>query len=388
MQKTLNNIYKAGLKFLSPSTLEETYSIIVKEAMQIFKTQYGSIFLEVNGVLERVYASDPLLYGMKIRKRGYTYRAFKSMHPSVHSVHKIGQIQPNLYMVGIKNIIYVPLSYEKKRLGVITLDSKEKVVLSDDDLNILKIYGSLASLAIKKTQHYFETKQALEIRDYFISAAAHELRTPLTSIHGYTQLLQSRLSKKDTVEKKWADQLLQETNRLTFLVKELLEVNRIRAGKSEYVWSESSMSDIVQRAVNRIQYHYPDHVVALNSVLKEEEEGYIVGDYDRLLQAVYNIIENAAEYSSVGSEIMINLESTKKNVVVKIKDEGIGISQSELGKVFDSYKYRSRSREKGMGIGLYLVRHIIEKHHGVIDIKSKVNKGTVVTVKLPKIAKV
>src|SRR5690606_7915517 len=117
------------------------------------------------------------------------------------------------------------------------------------ETDILKLFGSFASLAIKKNELYEETKNALEVRDMFISLASHELRTPLTSINGYIQLLHSRKDKLGHSESKWINELYEESKRLTNLVRELLEVNRIKQGQLQFILRETKFSDIVTSAI-------------------------------------------------------------------------------------------------------------------------------------------
>lgn len=390
MEKTLEKIYNTGLRLLATLTPEETYSTIIEEALRLVDGDFGSVVLIRDDVMERVYASNPVLYNLiAIRKKGFTYKAAQERDPSFLSVDTVKRVQPALKELGIKTIIFIPLLYENKPWGVLTLNSKENKKLTQGEIDTLKLFGAYASLAIKKTQHYYETKQAVELRDYFISAAAHELRTPLTSISGYIQLLLSKMQRdgEDSVEKKWVDQLYNETNRLTYLINELLEVNRIRAGKAEYKWDECYLNDIILRAINRLKYHYPNHEVYYENQLRNDS-GYIIGDFDRLLQVVYNLLENAAEYSNPGTTITIKLTPTKQNYILKIKDMGIGIPVEHIHQIFHGhFKPKREDREKGIGIGLFLVKNILDNHHASIDIKSKINKGTSVTIKLPKYKK-
>lgn len=389
MQNTLEDIYKSGLRFLASLTPEETYSTIVEEAMKFVDSDFGSVILENNGVLERVYSSNPRLFHLTIRKKGYTYRAVNSDEPVVVFAQQTEKIHSMIKQLGIKRTIYIPLSYEKKPLGVLSLDSKSDKQLTKAEKSTLKLFGSFASLAIKKTQHYYETKQAIELRDYFLSAAAHELRTPLTSISGYTQLLHSKMkqSSGDGIEKKWIDQLYNETNRLTYLINELLEVNRIRSGKADYTWNECHFQQVVMRAIDRLKYHYPTHQIVFESTL-QNGSGIIIADIDRLLQVVYNLLENAAEYSDSHSIIKVSLSQTKQSLILKIKDAGKGMPMDEVHQIFHGhFRPKQGEPEKGIGIGLFLVKNILDNHHATMDVKSKINKGTSIIIKLPKYKK-
>src|SRR5690606_11591757 len=104
---------------------------------------------------------------------------------------------------------------------------------------------------------YEEVQKSLELRDLFISMASHELRTPLTTIMGYTELLRKKLDDRTTKEAKWVEKLHKENKRLEHLIKELLEVSRIKTGQLQYMIEECNLSDIVKGAVETFHYRYP-----------------------------------------------------------------------------------------------------------------------------------
>src|SRR3989344_2861390 len=218
----LDKIYKAALKFLVPLNLEETYALIVQEAIKLVKAQNGSIFLMEQGKLNRVYASDPLLYKIQVRNKGTTFNTFKTNKTNIIRVKLLEKVHPEFKRLGVKSIISIPLTNHGETIGVLSLQSTKSEYLTDQELDTLELFGSLASLAIRKTKLYDETKRALEARDLFISMAVYELRTPLTTISGYAQLLHSKLSGSVTPESRWVEELSWEAYRLTLLVNELL----------------------------------------------------------------------------------------------------------------------------------------------------------------------
>lgn len=378
-------IHNAALRLSKPGSLEDVYETIVSDSLNFVGADFGSIFLRKKGVLERVYASDPTLYTARIRDKGYTYKASMLESPSYIQFSKIQKFQPNLSILGVKSVVYIPLWYKNRSFGIISLDSLKRKEYSDEEMTILKLYGSIASLAMKKTEFYNETKQALEIRNFFISIAAHELRTPLTSISGYVQLLKKKMPNGESLESRWIEKLAHETNRLTILTKELLESNRIRAGVAEYMLKQHSLNDIIKRTINRLQYHYPDRELQYQNSLPNSED-IVVADYDKLIQVFYNLLENAIKYSPEDEPIGISMDFRKPHLVVKIRDKGVGIEFDRLKQILDgTYNHVDDGSEKaGIGLGLFLVKKIIEKHNGFISIKSAKRKGTTVTVKLPK----
>jgi signal transduction histidine kinase len=385
MPTKLEKIYNSGLSFLTPLTLEETYQLVIKEAMKLVKAEYGSIFLEEDGELKRVYASNPELYKVVPRKNGFTYTVFKEQKPAIFTSEQLDMAHKEFKKIGMRSDIMIPLANRGQAMGVLTIMSLMDQYFNEEDLNTLKLLGPLASLAIRKAQLYNELASALELRDLFISMAAHELRTPLTSINGYAQLLFSRLDGEKTVkvESRWIEQLMYESIRLTNLVKELLSINQIKTGELQYVFKEVDINEIINRSINNCKFIFSDREFTVQKEISGNVS--LIGDFDKLVQALTNIIENAAKFSDPETKILVKLCYKKPHVIIQITDSGIGISKTDFNKIFEIY-YRGKDHTReGMGIGMYLTKEIIEKHHGSIKIISKKGKGTCVEIHLPKV---
>lgn len=380
----LEKIHLAATKLLYPMDIEETCEIVAKEAAKLVKADYSTILLSQDKQLKRIYASDPLLFDSKLRPKGNTYTVFKTRQPKITPTSDLkgAPVHSVITKLDIKASMSVPLSYRNKSWGVLTVFSKKEGSFTPYELSILQLFGSLAALSIRKTQLYNETRVALESRDLFISMAAHELRTPITTISGYTQLLHSKLSGANTPESRWVDELSWETLRLTQLVNELLEVERIKAGQLRYVWKECRLRSIIQRALNDFRFTHPNHRVTLIDQIKNGDDK-IVGDFDKLLQAIINLLDNAAKYSPPGTEIIVTTKARIPYMVLSIKDHGHGISKKDLPEVWEKFYRADTSSKEGMGLGLYLVKNIIKQHKGNIDIHSKEGRGTRVEIKLP-----
>ena len=381
-EKILEKIYNSGLKFLVPLNPQETYELIVKEAMKLVRAELGSIYIYEGGELKKVYASSPLLYNIKPRKNGITYSVFKTRKPRILTHDVIEEIHPEIQDTLARSDIILPLAYKNKSVGVLTVMSVKNNYFTARELEILKLFVPLASLAVRKTQLYDETKQALESRDLFISMAAHELRTPLTAINGYAQMLYSRLSQTDSREGGWAQQIYFECLRLNNLINDLLEINKIRTGQFVYDLKECKLEELIQRAINNIKFIFPNREFIFSDN-NSRKDVYIIGDFDKILQSVVGILENAAKFSSSENNIQLNLETDDKNAIIRVRDFGVGIDKNDIPKIFDNYFVGRNHEKEGMGLGLFLAKNVFHRHRGSITINSKKGKGTTVTMKLP-----
>ncbi len=382
MESILEDINKIVLKLLSHSNADDMYQTIVEEGKKIISCEYGSIFLENDRKLKRVYASDPVFFHVKPRQEGLIAMALKSKEPNVVVVEKTKNIKPIFRELKIKSIILIPLSYKGETTGVLTLLSRREVVLSAKEKNVLKLISSMSSLAIKKVQLYEETKKALETRDLFISLASHELRTPLTSINGYVQLLHNKFAQKKTMEAKWICSLYEESQRMTNLIKELLEINKIKQGQLQFHLEECNLEKILSAVIERFTFINKNKQIIYKKEINRDRI-IIIGDVEKLIQMFSALLNNADKFSARHTPIEILLKNTKTQAIISIKDQGEGIISKDQQKVFDGF-YKSGDRESsGLGVGLLLSKHIVQYHHGSISLKSKLKRGTSVEVRLP-----
>lgn len=380
----LDEIYKASLNFLHPLDTKEMYTIVMAEAARLVGAKDGTILLaNGNEELVRVYATSPAMYKIKPRRRGIMYNVFKSGKPVVLTSSQIEKIHPEIKEAAMQTDIVVPLSYKNESIGVLSVFSHRGKTFTDHDLRILTYFAPLATLAIRKTQLHNQIKEALATRDLFIAMASHELKTPLTAIQGYVQLLYRKLALDNSLEAKWVENLRFETSRLTKLINGLLTMNAIQTGKFNIQKSKYSLIETINRAISEFEFSYPKHKVVfhrghLPSIVLAEI------DFDKIVQVVANVLNNAAKFSPPQKKITVALKNNSDFFIISIRDQGAGIAKDDLKRVFESFYKGKNNYQSGMGLGLFLSRNIIKEHGGDMQIDSESGKGTTVKILLPK----
>ncbi len=302
----------------------------------------------------------------------------------LNKASQISEEHKVLKKLGVNSFIFVPLKSRKRIIGVVTLVLSGKKTYTKSDVVLAEELANRAGVAVDNARLFSESQEALKVRDLFLSMAAHEFRTPLTTISGYTQLLYTKLAGSNKPESRWVEELLAEGNRLTSLVNELLEVDRIKSGEFMYTWVTCSLRDIIKRAITDFSFTHPEYGVVLEDHIKNDQDK-VIGDFNKLLQVIINLLDNAAKFSSSSSKITIFLEYKLPYVVLTVKDRGQGISKKDLPNIFDRFYKGIDHSQEGMGLGLFLAKSIIEAHQGKIKVSSKENKGTEVEIKLPKV---
>jgi len=385
----LEQVSSAIQSLINASSDKLLYTQIVETAMRLIGTNYGKLYLYNKDHLKRIsYTDDKVKLNTLIKNKNFnkllTANELFTMRQETLRNWNIEDLPSEITF-----IVVVPLQSTQQPLGFLFLyytNDKRKLTVTEREMLI--IYSHTVVLALNKAKLQEESQKALEIRDRFISLASHELRTPLTSIHGYIQLLHNRIKAEDTVESRWVKELYIESLRMTQLVKELLDVNRIKQGQFAFVFSEVPVHEVVKKAIDRYRLTNANHPFVLQSKLNSKRT-MVVGDFDKLVEMVSGLLGNAVKFSKPGEKITITLKNKNNIVTLEVKDKGKGISKKDLNAIFTGfYKPEDAHHIEGMGVGLLLARHIVDHHRGKLKIISKEDKGTSVTVTLPTIRNV
>ena len=224
-----------------------------------------------------------------------------------------------------------------------------------------------------------------EMRREFVANVSHELRTPLTNIRSYAETLSENAGQvPPATEQKFLGVILNESDRMTHIVQDLLTLSRFDSGHSELKLGRFSFTGAINDLYNAVymeaQKH--DHTVELKL---EPELPEIVADRERILQVMMNIVSNAIKYTPNGGHIEISAGRSEGRVWMEVADNGIGIPEADRARIFERF-YRvdkARSRESGgTGLGLSIAKEIVDRHQGVLTTVGKESPGLTVRMEL------
>ena len=231
-----------------------------------------------------------------------------------------------------------------------------------------------------------EMLQRLETSFYnqskFVSDASHELRTPLTIIKGYAEIIKKRKLTNPEIFEESIDSIINEVNNMLTLIERLLFLARGERNKINSAFRKVQINDMIKQIYMEAKISNKNH----NYEIVQNDEYVLKIDETLLKQAIRTILENSMKYSEKGSTIYIRSAIVKKEAVITIRDEGIGISEEDQERVFERFYRIDESRTKstgGTGLGLAIVSRIIEIHSGRINVKSQLNVGTEIQLILP-----
>ena len=219
-------------------------------------------------------------------------------------------------------------------------------------------------------------------RRAFLANVSHELRTPVSNVHVTLEALESGADEEPELRSRFIRTALDETTRLSGLIKDLLDLGRLEAGVVPLEQQPFSVRDLINRAVRAMETRMRSKGMGISINLPDVQ---IQGDPERLLQAVLNLLDNAIKHSVPDSIVFVSGQMESAQVAVEIRDQGAGISESDLPHVFEQFYTADPSRQgSGTGLGLAIARRIVEAHGGSITASSTGRgKGATFTIRLP-----
>ncbi|MFQ5771615.1 MAG: sensor histidine kinase [bacterium] len=231
-----------------------------------------------------------------------------------------------------------------------------------------------------------ELRRLDKLKNNFLSLASHELRTPLTVMHTAAALLRKETLSK-TEQQRMIEVIFRRSKNLAQLVEECLDISRIQLGKLEYRMKPFPVNDLFRNAMDEIQPLCKEKDILLK-MANPETDLMIMGDPDRLLQVLLNLLSNSVKFTPSGGHITLRGFEEGKEVCISVEDTGVGINPEHLPHIFDPF-YRADAPDgnsRGVGLGLLIAKSIVEAHSGSIVVKSKTGQGTIFVIYLDRIS--
>ena len=291
-----------------------------------------------------------------------------------------------LSRLGFHSLIGVPLLRGDQRPGVLVfLRSGGSPAYKAADLAFAEELGRRGGIAIDKARLHAEAKEATRLRDEFLSVAAHELKTPMTSLRGYAQLLLSQApagsAPLDAVMTKGLRMIANQSEKLTQLTAQLLDVSRIEAGKLQLDRRQVDLTALIHALAAAAQASTERHILRVD--LPKTCDALV--DPLRLEQVVTNLLSNAIKYSPDGGQIELAIVPCETGAIrLEVRDHGIGIPLERRAHLFERfYQAHGEGHFGGLGLGLFISRQIVELHGGSLEVQFPIDGGTRFIVTLP-----
>jgi signal transduction histidine kinase/CheY-like chemotaxis protein len=309
-----------------------------------------------------------------------------------------------------KSYLGVPIPAGGEIIGVVSVQSTEvEGRFTESDQRLLTTIAANVGVALQNARLFEETRKARAAaeeadaaKSAFLSTVSHELRTPLTSVLGFAKIIRKRLDERVfphvVSEDRRVRQAIQqvgenlsvvvsEGERLTKLIDDVLDLAKIEAGKLEWHMAPLAVPDIVERATAATSSLFDQKGLRLVKEVATDLPP-VVGDQDRLIQVVINLVSNAVKFTDAGS-VTIRAARNGDEIVVSVIDTGLGIAPADHPRVFEKFKQVGDTltdKPKGTGLGLPICKEIVEHHGGRIWVESAVGQGSTFAFTLPVVA--
>jgi two-component system phosphate regulon sensor histidine kinase PhoR len=245
--------------------------------------------------------------------------------------------------------------------------------------------GPGAAGAIVVLQDVTEMRHLEQVRSDFVANASHELKTPISAIRGFVETIVDDPDMTDDVLHQFVERIGSQAKRLDNIVQDLIHLSRFDTHQRDITLSRVDVGSLLERVYRQESDDAREAGVDFRLDLPDEPVE-VEGEQQALVQMVTNLVDNAIKYSKAAGEVVLRLRAAGQTAVIEVEDNGIGIPAEEQQRIFERFYRvdRARSREKGgTGLGLAIVKHIAQSHNGSVTVDSRVDKGSLFTVRLP-----
>ncbi|MGB3160528.1 MAG: ATP-binding protein [Carnobacterium sp.] len=254
------------------------------------------------------------------------------------------------------------------------------------DANVVPIAGKIKGEMnlIVLLYDITEIRRLEKVRTDFVTNASHELRTPVTALKGFSETLLDGAMEDKGILKQFLEIMLEESTRLDLLVNDILELSKLEQKQVPINYKTVGVKDATLSVFKLVKQKAEQKNITMNLI--EQDNVEIEADKDRLKQILANLIDNAITYTRSGGTVNVILKKTEEQATITISDNGMGIPEDELNRIFERF-YRvdkGRSRNSGgTGLGLSIVKYLVENFNGTIAVNSKIGLGTTFTLTFP-----
>nr|WP_300091914.1 ATP-binding protein [Sedimentibacter sp.] len=226
-----------------------------------------------------------------------------------------------------------------------------------------------------------------KLQKEFVANVSHELKTPITTIKSYTETLLDGALEERQIAEDFLTVINSESDRMARLVSDLLRLSRMDYSKTKWKKEDLSLSDMISQTLKKLQIQIKNKNIHLQ-LEKIPEDMHILFDRDGFEQVLLNIAGNAVKYTPENGNVYISAYRENKNIVVSIKDDGIGIPHEDQSRVFERFYRVDKARTRdmgGTGLGLSIAKQIADAHDSTIAVRSEINKGTEMIITIPEL---
>jgi len=295
--------------------------------------------------------------------------------------------------IGLRSMVFAPMLFEGRSIGTLWVGRTSKGAFTEKQLAQVKTFADQAVIAIQNARLIREIEQksrqletANQHKSEFLANMSHELRTPLNAIIGFSEVLLERMfGELNERQDDYLKDIHSSGRHLLSLINDILDLSKVEAGRMELERSTFDVPSAVANAMTLIRERAQRHAIAL-ALDADPAVGAVDADERKFKQILVNLLSNAVKFTPDGGRIDVVVTRNRQEIVVAVRDTGIGIAKADHDAVFEEFRQVGRnytSKQEGTGLGLALTRKYVELHGGRIWLESEVGKGSTFTFTIP-----
>lgn len=403
VNKRMSTLYEVSSSLTVKLHLAEVISKLMNNLGDLFDVYYGQVILisdtDNKPVLaatfdKQVGKTDFLEYGPAIDKTYPSYRVLQTKEDlivkdieseEVELPETLGEYSSKQI---INSLVAIPMIAAGKDIGAIELYFETSNYLAEDELKLISTAANQAAIAVENTRLFQELQSTTEkleevnqAKSNFVSIVSHDLRTPLTSIKSFAEILLDELEDEEgpdpDTQRHFLEIINNETDRLTRLINDLLDLQKIESGKMEWHIEASDFGGIIQSVSRTFSGAAREKNITFNVDIPEDLRPIKV-DKDRFMQVIANLLSNAMKFTDKNGTVTISVVDEKIHLKACVADSGVGIPEDQLAYVFERFRQvkGSKRKKEGTGLGLAIAKQVVEYHGGRIWVESELGKGS------------
>ncbi len=289
-------------------------------------------------------------------------------------------------LIGLTAMYWFFLKNQRRR--DFTEISKNIPQFQSNNMDFEELSQKISTITEDQSKEIDVLNERENYRRDFLGNISHELKTPLFSVQGYLLTLIEGGVEDESIRDKYLNRINKSVDRLIYLVKDLDMIAELERGRINIEFTTFNLTALVQDVIDLLEIKAEKNNIRLSLNYPIHQPIKVVGDIQKIQQVLINLIVNAINYSNPNTEVVIDFDDFDDKIQVSIKDQGVGIKQEDLDRVFERFYRVDKSRNRnngGSGLGLAIVKHILEAHKQKIYVSSKVGKGSTFSFYLQKV---
>jgi signal transduction histidine kinase len=401
----LEGLRRVGEAVSSSLDLREVLSTIVTHAVQLSRTEGGSIFefldeAEEFQIRTAFGTSDALLAALRATRIGLhdTLVGRAALTRTPVAVADIADVPADAHLTqlareGWRSILAVPLTREDRILGALVVRRRTPGEFPQTTIELVETFASQSALAIQNARLFQELElksRELEVasghKSEFLASMSHELRTPLNAVIGFSDVLLDRLFGDLTAkQEEYLEDIRGSGRHLLDLINDILDLSKVEAGKMQLELARMSLREALEEGVAMVSERAKRQGLSLSLAVEDGVER-VVADPLRIKQVLVNLLTNAVKFTPSGGSIEVKAARAAEEIRVSVQDSGIGIDESDYARIFEAFHQGHRgvsASAEGTGLGLTLSKRIVELHGGRLWVESRTGQGSTFTFSIP-----